>query len=245
MTKAIILSAGQGRRLLPLTENVPKAALLAGRQSILEWQLEELSKTKTTEAVVVTGFGADQIDQIVDRQSYIACRTFYNPFYSFSDNLGTCWVAREEMSAPYLLINGDTLFQRTIVSQLLETRENLPITIVTDTKVSYDEDDMKVITNGNQLARVGKKLDLDGHRVDGESIGMMRFNEEGANLFKDKLNDMMRHDSGSNQWYLAAIDALAQEGKVATCQIDGSTWCEVDDIEDLALAKEVVSSWGK
>ena len=182
MTKAIILSAGQGRRLLPLTESVPKAALLAGRQSILEWQLEELSKTKTEEAVIITGFGADLIDRIVDRQSYIACRTFYNPFYSSSDNLGTCWVAKEEMSAPYLLINGDTLFQRTIVTQLLETQENFPITLVTDTKASYDEDDMKVITNGNQLARVGKKLNLDGYQVDGESIGMIRFNEEGANL---------------------------------------------------------------
>ena len=240
MTKAIILSAGQGLRLLPLTENVPKAALPAGRQSILEWQLEELSKTETTEVVVITGFGADTIDQIVDRQNYLNCRTLYNPFYSSSDNLGTCWVAKVEMMAPYLLINGDTLFQSAIATQLLETEENYPITIVTDSKAQYDEDDMKVLTNGNQLLRVGKKMDVNGRQVDGESIGMTRFNEEGANLFKNKLDYMMRYRSGSNQWYLAAIDELAQEGKGTTCKIKGSTWCEVDDGDDLTHAKQVV-----
>ena len=245
MTKAIILSAGQGRRLLPLTKSVPKAALLTGRQSILEWQLEELGKTQITEAVVITGFGADLIDQIADKQKYLHCRTLYNPFYSSCDNLGTCWVAKEEMSAPYLLINGDTLFQSTIVTRLLETPEVLPITLVTDTKTNYDEDDMKVLTNGKRLSRVGKRLEIDDSQINGESIGMMRFNEEGANLFKNKLDFMMRYRSGSNQWYLAAIDELAKEGKVAICPVGGATWCEVDHADDLTAAKQIVSSWDR
>ena len=60
--KAIVLSAGQGRRLLPLTETRPKClAPLSGR-SLLAWQLEGLNIAGVKEAVVVTGFGAEQVE---------------------------------------------------------------------------------------------------------------------------------------------------------------------------------------
>ena len=60
--KAIILSAGQGRRLLPLTENRPKCLIPLATRSLLEWQLRNLAQAGVREAVVVTGFGADQIE---------------------------------------------------------------------------------------------------------------------------------------------------------------------------------------
>ena len=65
--KAIILSAGQGKRLLPLTAKQPKAALRVGEKSVLEWQLQELAKCEIEEALVVTGFGADQIEEIIEK----------------------------------------------------------------------------------------------------------------------------------------------------------------------------------
>ena len=108
--KAIILSAGQGRRLLPLTEVTPKCCLRPGELSILEWQIRELSAAGVDEVVVVTGFGHEKVEEIVKRVKGIRARTLYNPFYAQSDNLGTCWIAREEMDGPFVLINGDTLF---------------------------------------------------------------------------------------------------------------------------------------
>ena len=117
--KAIILSAGQGKRLLPLTKRKPKAALKVLGSSVLEWQLQELAKCKIDEVLVVAGFGADQIDSIISNQKIIPARTLYNPFYSQSDNLGTCWIARHEMTSPFMIINGDTLFKSAIVEKLL------------------------------------------------------------------------------------------------------------------------------
>ena len=97
-----------------------------------------------------------------------------------------------------------------------------------------------VVPIGDMLLR-----SVDDSQINGESIGMMRFNEEGANLFKNKLDFMMRYRSGSNQWYLAAIDELAKEEKVSTCPVDGAIWCEVDDADDLTAAKQIVSSWDR
>ena len=239
--KAIILSAGQGRRLLPLTALQPKAAVAVGTRSVLEWQLREIGRCKIEEVIVVTGFGADHIDAIVERQQYVKARTFYNPFFASCDNLGTCWVAQHEMTAPFMIINGDTLFEAAILQRLLADRNNAPVCLVTDSKADYDDDDMKVIADDGLLRRVGKTI--EPAKVNAESIGMMTFDERGAQRFRDILNERMRADSGVRQWYLSVIDQLADEEIVKTCPIDGLSWCEIDDPDDLDHAANVVQSW--
>ena len=60
--RAVILSAGQGSRLLPLTEDLPKCLLDLSGRSMLDWQLRGLAEAGVPEAVVVTGFRADQVE---------------------------------------------------------------------------------------------------------------------------------------------------------------------------------------
>ena len=239
--KAIILSAGQGKRLLPLTENTPKCALDVGVGTILETQISQIRACAVNEVVVLTGFGADQVDRIAASIERPIVRTLYNPFYALSDNLATCWVATREMDGPFIIVNGDTLFEAKIMQSLLASPPDAPITLVIDRKQeAYDDDDMKVVTEGNVLRRVGKQL-TEG--VNGESIGMMVFRNEGPELFKATVERMMRDDASKGRWYLSAIDILAQEGHVHICDIQGSSWCEVDDPADLENAKRVVATW--
>ncbi len=82
--KAIILSAGQGKRLSPLTDDRPKCLVdLAGR-SVLHWQLLHLREAGIKDVVVVTGFGADKVDAEIASIGLtdISIRTFFNPFYA-------------------------------------------------------------------------------------------------------------------------------------------------------------------
>ncbi|MEQ8231420.1 MAG: phosphocholine cytidylyltransferase family protein [Gammaproteobacteria bacterium] len=239
--KVIILSAGQGRRLLPLTESTPKAALPIGPRRVLEWQLHEIARTAVDEVVVVTGFGAEHIERIAAAERGVPTRTLYNPFYASCDNLGTCWVARHEMEGDFVIINGDTLFEAAILERLLGARGRAPITLVTDSKASYDDDDMKVVVAEGLLRRVGKQLDRA--TVNGESIGMMHFDARGGARFREQVEFMMRHGSGLKQWYLSAIDALAAEAVVTTCPIDGLSWGEIDDHRDLERAARLVAAW--
>lgn len=238
--KAIILSAGQGRRLLPLTESTPKCALQVAGRSVLETQLGEIDRCRVDEVVVVTGFGADRVDEIAAGIKTPRVRTLYNPFYALSDNLGTCWVAGREMTEPFVLINGDTLFEAAILQKLLASAPDAPITLVTDCKDGYDDDDMKVVVDDRRLCRVGKQL-REG--VNGESIGMMVFRGDGPALFRAKVENVMRYGEGVKRWYLSAIDELAQQGLVNVCSIQGLSWCEVDDADDLAQAQKVVAAW--
>ena len=239
--KAIILSAGQGKRLLPLTEKLPKCALPIGGRSALEWQLHEIAQCDIDDVVVVTGFGAEAVDGIAARQTDVAVRTLYNPFFAQCDNLGTCWVARVEMNQDFVIINGDTMFEAAILQILLETKSDRPITLVTDSKAEYDDDDMKVVTDDAGLRRVSKQLDRSD--VTGESIGMMAFRGDGPLEFSRKVDYLMRYGQGIKQWYLAAIDELAQAGLVGACAINGLSWCEIDDQADLEHAATVLGSW--
>lgn len=239
--KIIILSAGQGRRLLPLTAARPKCGVEIAGRSILAWQVGEIARCSgVDEVVVVSGFHADVVDSLVAKLTMVPVRTLHNPFYDASDNMGTCWIARHEMTAPFVILNGDTLFEAPILQRLLDSPE-APVTLVTDHKDEYDEDDMKVVVENGVLRRVGKRLAADS--VNGESIGMMAFRGTGPRLFVDRIETLMRTERGLNLWYLSAIDDLARDGNVRACDIHPLSWCEVDDRDDLENAAKVVSGW--
>ena len=240
--KAIILSAGQGKRLLPLTADRPKCLLnLAGR-TLLEWQVRALAECGVAEVVVVTGFGSSAVEDAVSRiaEPDIRVRTLFNPFFKVADNIGSCFVARHEMDEEFLLLNGDTLIEPAIVSTLLAER-TAPITVTIDRKARYDDDDMKVCLDGSRLTAIGKKLPM--HTVNAESIGLLRFQHRGAELFRRGVEAVLREPDGLGRFYLSVIDQLAATAHVGTADIVGRRWSEVDYPVDLARAEDVASGW--
>ncbi len=239
--KVIILSAGQGKRLLPLTEDRPKSALMLGERTVLGWQLKALKASGATEVVVATGFRASAVNEIVSQIEGFQVRTAYNPFYAHCDNLGTCWVVRHEMTGPFVVINGDTLFEPEVFTRLLNSKDRHPITLVTNIKDSYDDDDMKVVVANGELKQVDKKLPAAD--ISGESIGMIRFQGAGPDLFRERLESMMAVDSTLTRWYLSAIDSLASQGHVGVVTTGEYDWCEIDDRKDLEHARATVPIW--
>ena len=157
-----------------------------------------------------------------------------NPFYALADNLISCWTTRHEMQNDFILLNGDTLFEAAILARLLEAPPQ-PITLVTDAKSQYDADDMKVIVQDSQLLRIGKTLPAD--KVNGESIGMIRFQGTGPQLFRSAIEQRIRQPESLKQWYLSLVDELAQDGHVSTISIKGLTWAEIDNPADLQHAE--------
>ena len=67
MTNAIILSAGQGKRLLPLTETRPKSMLAVAGKPILEWQVQALLAARIDKLSIITGFNSGLIEETYQR----------------------------------------------------------------------------------------------------------------------------------------------------------------------------------
>jgi choline kinase len=180
--RAIILAAGQGKRLLPLTEARPKCLIELSGKSLLAWQLERLQAAGVEEAVIVTGFRADQVEAEVARLGLdMPVRLAFNPFYTVSDNTASCWIVREDFDRDVLVLNGDTLFGPGVAEKLLDCAE-ADITVTIDRKPSYDADDMKVLTEGEKLRAIGKTIEA----YDAESIGFLRFTKAGAARFRGR-----------------------------------------------------------
>jgi choline kinase len=236
--KAIVLSAGQGRRLLPLTAEQPKCLLpVDGDQALLSLQLQALARCGVDRATVVLGFGAEQVERHLASRPVpgLAVETLFNPFFASTDNLVSCWLARSAMHDDFLLLNGDTLFEDAVLRRLLDAPP-APITVTIDHKDSYDEDDMKVglDANGRVLA-IGKDLPLP--TVGAESIGLIAFRASGAKIFEDALDQVIRAPAALRRWYLSVIHELAQRCAVETASIRGLWWCEIDSAGDLACAR--------
>src|SRR5690242_14474819 len=156
--KAIILSAGQGSRLGHMVDDRPKCLIEFNGRSLLDRQLDTLEACGVHQAVVVTGFHDELVnDAIARRNGGPEVRTVFNPFYKVADNTGSLFMAREEIAGDCLVWNGDTLVSRELMRRVVEN-DRAGICVTIDRKPSYDEDDMKVVEEDGRLRAIGKRI---------------------------------------------------------------------------------------
>jgi len=241
--KVIILGAGQGKRLLPLTAEVPKALLDIGGKPLIARQIDAFAECGLSEFVVIIGYAAAQMElelAKIARDKRLTIRTIHNPFYGVADNLASCWMARGEMAGDFIQVNGDNLFRADLVRLLLDAPE-AAATVAVNHKPAYDGDDMKVMSDLGRLTEIGKTLPIEA--VDAEAIGIYRFRKDGAEAYAEVLEQSMRDPSGLKQWFPSAIGKLAKRIEVRTMAVDGISWCEIDFPTDLTEARHLVASW--
>ena len=96
--KVIILSAGQGTRLLPLTADRPKCLIPVQGKTVLEWQIDELHRRGIDDITVVVGYNAPMVEELLaDRYGPGRVHTRCNADYASTDNLVSCWLVRDLM----------------------------------------------------------------------------------------------------------------------------------------------------
>jgi choline kinase len=224
-----------------LTKNSPKCLLPISDKPIIEWQIDALLTAGIKEIIVVTGFQTSLVEELLQQRypDHRQIRTLFNPFFEVADNLASCWIARSVMDGNFLLLNGDTIFDVSLLKQVLES-ESAPITLSIDYKKVYDADDMKVQLDEKGLVKhVNKTLSED--QIDAESIGLIYFRSNGPILFRDAVEEALRYPAELKSWYLTIIDALAGKHLVNVCAISGHRWCEIDYSSDLTKAQELFS----
>lgn len=239
--RAIILAAGQGTRLRPHTNERPKCLVEIGGRSILEHQLHNCLEVGITEAVVVTGFEWQQVEAKIslwrrNGLGQLQITTLYNPFWREANNLISLWSARHYMDESFVLINGDDVFDPRILTRL-RSENHYNIHVCMDRKSNYDADDMKIVLNGDRVARINKTIAPEN--AHGESIGIMKFTEKGAARLVAELEAMVRSQSAATDWYTKAIERIALDGyEIGAVSIEGLPWAEIDFPEDLEFVRD-------
>lgn len=237
----IVLAAGGGTRLRPLTDTLPKTLLpVEGDRTIFELAIENLRTVDITDVIVVTGHGATLIDDTAPtlKQRYgVTLHMVFNDRYADWNNAYSLWLAREAFRESALLVNGDTVHPVQVQQRLLEARGQATVMLALDDRKQLGQEEMKVALRADgRLERINKALDPTA--VDGEYIGVSLIEAAAAEPLADALQATYEQDP--TLYYEDGYQVLADRGGIIrTAPIGAARWVEVDNHADLARAREI------
>jgi choline kinase len=235
-----VLAAGAGRRLAPLTDDLPKTLLsVDGETTILDIALSNLSAVGIDEVVLVTGFASHQIDNRVSdlqRRHDVQLRIVWNDKATIWNNAYSLWLARSFFDAGVLLCNGDTVHPVSVERTLLAQSPD-QIVIALDDRKELAEEEMKVVLNPRgTVERINKAVDPAA--AGGEYIGLTRIEPAAADDLSAALEATWRRDTGL--YYEDGFQEYVDRGGVIeVAPIGAVSWVEVDNHADLARARRI------
>jgi choline kinase len=236
----MVLAAGAGRRLQPLTDDLPKTLLpVAGDVTILDIALANLGAVGITDVVVVTGFAAQAInDRAADleRRHGVALELVFNEKAEIWNNAYSLWCAREFFSQGVLLCNGDTVHPVSVEQTVLSAR-GPDVLLAMDDQKSLAEEEMKIVLGADgTMQRINKAIEPS--TAAGEYIGVTLIEPAAADPLASALEATWRRDPGL--YYEDGYQELVDRGgKVHVAPIGVVEWVEVDNHDDLARAREI------
>jgi choline kinase len=238
--KGLVLAAGPGRRLHPLTEALPKTLLpLSDGRTILDLALANLRAVGLEDVVVVTGFAAERVEEraaALERRHGVRLELVFNELAEEWNNAYSLWLAREAFAEGALLVNGDTVHPRSVEESLLAAR-GPDVVLAVDQEKELGEEEMKILLAADgTLARISKEIDPAS--AAGEYIGVTLIEPAAAGRLADALEATWRRDP--SLYYEDGFQELAERGgKIHVAPIGEVDWVEVDDHADLARAQEL------
>ncbi len=245
--RLIILAAGKGSRLWPLTKETPKSLLkLEDGSTMLERQLHEAVNCKYIDRVtVITGYRSDMVEKKIEEfKEIFPVDYIFNPLYNISNNLVSLWTATCLMEQEdFAITNGDNIYRNGVFNRIFSQleREGDLIAITIDHKENYDDDDMKVKLDENRnVVRVSKEIPIE--ETDAESVGFAIVRGERARgLFVNAMVDLLRDEAYLNKFWLEVFNRLTEEGfRIETVEIQHSDWQELDFHPDIELIKRFI-----
>jgi choline kinase len=228
----IILVAGKGTRLNPLTYNYPKSLYKLGNdnKTVLKYLVDLIkAEDKTANIIVVTGFLAEKISQDVTNVRFIS-----NPFYAVTNSIASLWFARDYLCSDCVIINGDVVVSKKLMREIITQPVKDPY-ILLDSSIKKDGDYNVQIHNENVIVMSKELKDYYG-----EYGGVTLLNSNSAILLKNEIEDMIG-EGYITQWY---EDALVQmifryNFKLGYIDIANYDWTEIDEVNDLVRAQNI------
>jgi choline kinase len=233
---AVILNAGEGKRLRPLTSLKPKCLLKLNDMTILEHQLANLIKCGILNVVIIVGYRADQIFELVKNKNlYLEVDFLQNPIYYKTNTVYSLWLARKRIKDDFVYLNGDVVFHEEVLKRLLKSHYDTCIAVE---RKQVSEEEVKVQLDLNLVKAIGKDIELS--EAHGEFIGIAKFSKRFNKLFIGKLNEVVK-EGKVDEFFEVALDKALRSHEVYAVDVSNLPCTEVDTYEDFNAAKEIYS----
>jgi choline kinase len=241
VTTAVLLAAGKGSRLYPLTENAPKCLTIVNGMSILERLIFNLKLHGFKRLIVVTGYLENHIREFLDDQvEGLKIDYVFSPPYSTTNNIYSLWMARKAIKESFLLLESDLIFDETLLDNMLR-----PNKIAIARKLPWMNGTCVTI---NEYRRVKEFLGGDA-----DSFGEIKYKT--VNIYSISLNswrgivktlDKRISEGKVNDYYETVFAEMVADGSLSFdgVSFDNKPWYEIDTIEDLENAEKQFISDG-
>ena len=231
--KALILAAGLGTRLAPITDDRPKSLVPVNGKPILLKQIENLHENGIFDITVVSGYKADILKKEV-HELYDDVKIIESVDYATTNNMYSAYMAQDSMAGyDFLMMNADVFFDSAVITALLKFESSNAI--VTDIG-SYYEESMKVVEKEGRLVEISKSITREDTL--GASIDVYKFSKEGGKAFFDKCVEYIEEKKELKLWSEVAINSILSEVEFRACPLEGR-WLEIDNHDDLAAAEKL------
>jgi L-glutamine-phosphate cytidylyltransferase len=241
--KAVILAAGMGSRLAPLTNDRPKPMVEVGGRPLLLRALDRLADAgiDRRDVLIVGGYREDVLRACLAREAHPAT-VVTNPRYDTWNSWYSLVVARSLLlDKAFLVLEGDVLFDEAVLPKMLAA--DGPALLAVDFRADLDDETMKVVTDGAARPRVrALSKQLDRREAAGEYIGITRID---ASVTGNLFDDLARFEAENitHEYYDHSFHRLASRGEVPffTCDVSDCVTMEIDDVRDLARAEGLLA----
>lgn len=239
VTTALLLAAGTGSRLYPLTQNAPKCLTIVNGMSILERLIAGLKMHGFKRLVVVTGHMETQIKDFLGNQvGEMKIEYIFSPLYKTTNNIYSLWMARKIINEPFLLLESDLVFDESLLDAM-----TYPDRIAVAKMQSWMNGTCVTI---NQFKRV-KAFLAGGQDSNGEikykTVNIYSLSLHSWNEIVKRLDERIS-DGKVNDYYEIIFAEMIADGSLffEKVSFDEKPWYEIDSIEDLAEAEKLFLS---
>lgn len=224
---AILLAAGLGNRMLPLTKKIPKPLVKVQGVSLIETIIEGLQKRHIGRIYIVTGHLGQQFQyltrkysniELIENREYLE-KNNISSLYAVGDVLGSanCFICEAD-----LYVSDTDIFQKEHESSCYFGK-----------MVKGYSDDWAFIMEGNRIVRIKK-----GARDTYNLAGISYWQKKDAKLIKDKIDEAYRQEGHENLFWDEIVDQLLEEIKVQVHVVTEKSVVELDTVEELRELEE-------
>jgi choline kinase len=237
--KAIVLAAGIGKRLQPLTNQLPKCLLKVNGRPLVDYYFDAFSKCGVDEAVYVVGHKAEMIKKRLGN-SYLGVKVRFirNPIYGASGSAYSVFLAKDEFTGePFIISDSDMLFPSELLRVLIEAKHN-NVMMVENDPTRFSEEPVWVLAENGIVSEATKRV-VGKSKFVGECIGMFKFGDKAPEALLSGLRSHIKAHGVTSQ-YDDAYNDVYPYLQVHPVLTQGLPWAEIDHPRDLERAiKEI------
>ncbi len=238
--KALILNSGVGRRMKPITDEMPKCLVELNGSTILGHQVENLLKAGVDEIIITTGPFDEKIKSYMSENfPHVKVKYVKNSNYENTNYIYSLWLTKNHIDDDIILLHGDTVFEEELLDRLLKCEDKNCVLI--NNKIELPQKDFKAQIIDGKIKRIG----VDVFEENSFFLApIYKLSKEDLLVWIDEMENFINKGK-VNKYAEDAFNEIHHKIDLRPTFFGEGFCMEIDTVDDLQIAKNFFGEKGK